>query len=339
MNQNIIEKFTKLVKQVNAEYINAQSENNVKEAQSFSFKLRALKDSLAVLKKVNYEISSGNDLKGVPKIGAGTIRRINEILETGTLAELSDKYDDDTNVKNIQALMEVIGIGESHAKKYVMDYNITSVAKLKASVKSGKIKIGHDINLGLKYYGVIKTNIPRSEITMISKYLVKMAGEIDPDLTVTICGSYRRGKATSGDIDVLLYHDNDEIYMTEFIDLLKDDGFILDSLTNKNPQSKYMGFCKYKNNPVRRIDIRYVHYKSVGSALLYFTGPAQLNKIMRTKADKMNLILNEYGLFHRDKADSKKAGIRIKTYSEEDIFDALEMKYLTPADREAEYST
>ena len=33
---------------------------------------------------------------------------------------------------------------------------------------------------------------------------------------------------------------------------------LIDDMTDKNIVTKYMGFCKYKNNPVRRIDIRYV---------------------------------------------------------------------------------
>ncbi|XWV25450.1 putative DNA polymerase family X [Tupanvirus deep ocean] len=49
---------------------------------------------------------------------------------------------------------------------------------------------------------------------------------------------------------------------------------------------KYMGFCKYKLNPIRRIDIRFMPYNSLPAAMLYFTGPAALNEEMRNKQKK-----------------------------------------------------
>ena len=74
---------------------------------------------------------------------------------------------------------------------------------------------------------------------------------------------------------------------------------------------------KYLDNPVRRIDIRFVNYDSFYSALLYFTGSAELNKQMRQIAKTKNLKLSEYGLF-------KENGEKIPINNERDIFDILE---------------
>jgi len=95
-----------------------------------------------------------------------------------------------------------------------------------------------------------------------------------------------------------------------------------------------MGFCKYKNSSVRRIDIRFVPYNSIHTAMLYFTGPMELNTRMRNNAKKRNMILNEYGLF-KETPDGKK---QVKINSENDVFKYLGMKYLTPTERE-KYST
>ena len=84
-----------------------------------------------------------------------------------------------------------------------------------------------------------------------------------------------------------------------------------------------MGFAKYKQNPVRRIDIRFVSYDAYYSALLYFTGSAELNKKMRTIAKKLNLKLSEYGLFKED-------GTKIKINSEEDFFQKLDLPFIEP---------
>jgi len=84
-----------------------------------------------------------------------------------------------------------------------------------------------------------------------------------------------------------------------------------------------MGFGKYKENPVRRIDIRFVPYESYFSALVYFTGSAELNKKMRVIAKSKKLKLSEYGLF-------KENGEMLPIKSERDIFDILNIEYLLP---------
>ena len=84
-----------------------------------------------------------------------------------------------------------------------------------------------------------------------------------------------------------------------------------------------MGFAKYKNNPPRRIDIRFIPYISWYPALLYFTGSAELNKKMRQIAKTKKLKLSEYGLFKED-------GTMIEVNSEREIFDFLDMEYLVP---------
>ncbi len=121
---------------------------------------------------------------------------------------------------------------------------------------------------------------------------------------------------------------NIESYLEIFIDNLTQQGFLLDHLTDKNYKMKYMGFSKFKNNPVRRIDIRFISHESLPTAMLYFTGPYELNTIMRNAAKKRKLILNEYGLYKKD------TGEEIKIKSESDVFLKLGMKYLEPSERE-----
>ena len=152
-----------------------------------------------------------------------------------------------------------------------------------------------------------------------------------------VCGSYRRERQTSGDIDVLLSKlgtkDNNtdttnhlEIFINKLKEPIKTNGYkalLVDDITDKNFETKYMGFAKYKENPVRRIDVRYIAYESYYSALLYFTGSADLNKKMRVIAKKMDLKLSEYGLFKSD-------GTKLKIKSEEDYFKHLGMDYIEP---------
>ncbi len=347
MNSKIIEQFNLLIKQIEAEYLNAQVENNDKEVKAHKFRLQTVKKILSIIKKLDFEITDPSDLNGIPGIGEGTKKRIAEILSTGKLSEIHNKYNKEkqNKIDSIQELEKIIGIGSSIAKKLVTQYGITSITDLKKAIKSGKIKVSEQVLLGLKYYGIVQGNIPRKEITQTEQFLQKEAHKLDPDLEVMVCGSYRRGKPTSGDVDVLMYHPdvktskellNPEKYGTSafleiFVDQLTDKGFLLDSMTDKNYSMKYMGFSKYKNNPVRRIDIRFIPYKSLPTAMLYFTGPYELNTVMRTEAKKRGMILNEYGLY---KLDENSVKVPMKIKSEADVFKQLGMDYLTPEERE-----
>ena len=60
--------------------------------------------------------------------------------------------------------------------------------------------------IGLKHFDDFELRIPRKEIEDVEKLLAGKIKDLDPDYNVVICGSYRRGLATSGDIDVLLTH-------------------------------------------------------------------------------------------------------------------------------------
>jgi DNA polymerase beta len=347
MNKLIIEQFNLLVKQIQSEFYNAQVENDVKEMNMHSFRLKTVKRIVNILKNFDEEITNVNQLKGIPGVGAGTIKRVKEILDTGHLSELEGKPTDKKQAKinAIQELEEVIGIGPAFAKELITKYKITSIDELKKAYLSKKIKLNDKVLLGLKYHGVVKGSIPRTEVAEINKYLEKVAHKIDSKLEIVICGSYRRGKPTSGDIDVLMYHpdvttkaeiDNPkehgfQSYLEEFVDTLEAGKFLLDHMTDKDYTMKYMGFCKYKNNPVRRIDIRWFPYKSYFTAMLYFTGPYELNTDMRSEAKKRGMILNEYGLYKIDSEGTKK---QIKITSEKDVFDKLGMTYLTPEQRE-----
>ena len=231
--------------------------------------------------------------------------RIDEILKYGKLKEITIKNKEKKNMLNIEELEQVIGIGRKTAYDLVMNYNIKSIDELKKAYIDGKIQLSDNILIGLKYYDLYKGNIPRKEIDKINIYLNNKIAEIDSNISITICGSYRRQKPKSNDIDVLMTHKKiktkSEIkkkhnYLHELVNLLKKDNFLVDDITFDKYEYKYMGFAQFEKNPIRRIDIRYVPYNSYYPAMLYFTGSGDFNSKMRNIAKLLGFKLNEYGL-------------------------------------------
>ena len=346
INSQIISEFEKLIAFYKNEADKLNKSDDLKSITANTFRIRQLRNVVSILSKYSEKITLKNyqELKELDGIGAGTIQRVKEILETGKLAELESFTDTNGDKeKSINELEEIVGVGRVKALEFY-NQGITTVKMLKQKIKKGEIEINEKIELGLKYYGKYKTNIPRKEIDKVYKILTKVINTVNKEIKLTednkyifeVCGSYRREKTTSGDIDVLISKvgttdkTKDTTSLELFVNKLKekiktndDKPLLIDDITDKNFETKYMGFAKYKDNHVRRIDIRYVAYDSYYSALLYFTGSADLNKKMRNIAKSKGLKLSEYGLFKTD-------GTKLKIKSEEDFFKELDMDYIPP---------
>ena len=347
LNENIIKEFQRLIAFIQNEKDEFQRIKDIKNITANTFRLKQLNNVLIILKSYPNQITLQNykELKEIDGIGTHTIERIHEILEKKKLSELGN-FKDKSEIKEdiLEELESIVGVGRVNALEFYSQ-GITSVKMLKDKIKKKQIEVNEKIELGLKYYGVYKKDIPRVEITEIKDIIGKIIKKINKKYKLNetnkyiyeICGSYRREKPKSGDIDVLISKldttDNEESdinHLEIIVNTLKenlkyneDKPLLIDDITDKNFETKYMGFAKYKNNPVRRIDIRFVSYESFYSALLYFTGSAELNKKMRGIAKKKHLKLSEYGLFKED-------GTKLKIKSEEDFFKKLELDYIEP---------
>ena len=189
----------------------------------------------------------------------------------------------------------------------------------------------------------------------IEKFLVNKIKKIDNKYTVTLCGSYRRGLESSGDIDVLLTHPNyvslrfaedhnlrstknliietkrsPEILLKKIIDTLKQLNFITDTIASGDTQ--FMGVCKVTNDHLhRRIDIRILPYDEYYCGVMHMTGSNMFNQNLRSIAKEKGFILNEYCLRKLD--SSGRPGKVLKIHSEQDIFDYLEIEYKRPEER------
>jgi len=322
MNETIISQFEALATQT-------------KQEEGNSFRVRSHYKVIKILKSLDFEITHSDEIKEIKGIGKSTIKRVQEILDKGTLSEIKLK---DTNLNTLKDLERITGIGPVKAKK-LFEKGLT-LEKILSKFKDGSLEesfTNHQL-LGIKYFHALETRIPYKEISQIDKFLKKELKKISSDVELEICGSYRRKVPTSGDIDVLFYstsENEEKEFLPSFLEHLKTIGFLVDHLTTLDSETKYMGMCKYKTNPVRRIDIRYIPINSLGAAKLYFTGSGDFNKNMRSYANSLGYTINEYGIY-KLKADKSK-GLKIKTRTEEDIFKVLKIDYVEPKNRLPSY--
>jgi DNA polymerase lambda len=117
-----------------------------------------------------------------------------------------------------------------------------------------------------------------------------------PSLRITVCGSFRRGKQSCGDVDFLLGPPAGSPHcgevLCDLIDRLERIGFLTDHLAKPRrgrPERRgsYMGVCRLgPHKPHRRIDIKAYPAHQHPFALLYFTGSDHFNRSMRLYAKK-----------------------------------------------------
>ena len=260
----LVSEFQRLIAFLKEETDKYRSSKDVKKVKQNTFRIRQLSNVLYILKKYPKKINLNNykELDDIPGIGKGSIKRIKEILEKGKLSELGD-FTPSNNTKKeknkaLNELEEIVGVGRSKALE-LYGKGITSVKILKQKIKDKKIEVNDKILLGLKYHGVYKTNIPRKEVTkyyklighIIKKFNKKLND--DKEYIFEICGSYRREKLVSNDIDVLItkrgYKKKSDKHLKRIIKQLKKDirknnnkPLLIDDMTDKNVSTKYMGF-------------------------------------------------------------------------------------------------
>jgi len=136
-----------------------------------------------------------------------------------------------------------------------------------------------------------------------------------------LAGSYRRGRETVGDLDVLVVSQDPREIMDRFAELPD-----LESITGRGDTK-----MSIRIHTGLQIDLRVVAAESFGAALQYFTGSKDHNVTLRGMARQRGLKINEYGVFQVDgKKETYVAGA-----SEADVYDTLELPCFPPELREA----
>jgi DNA polymerase/3'-5' exonuclease PolX len=97
--------------------------------------------------------------------------------------------------------MKIHGVGPSTARDwYYRGYRTLS------DLLQDPHNVLQDIQkIALRYFHDLQERIPREEVKEISDQVLSLAKEVDPGIQGECLGSYRRGKLTCGDIDMILY--------------------------------------------------------------------------------------------------------------------------------------
>eukprot|EP00516_Mucochytrium_quahogii_P003258 CAMPEP_0203750548 /NCGR_PEP_ID=MMETSP0098-20131031/4766_1 /ASSEMBLY_ACC=CAM_ASM_000208 /TAXON_ID=96639 /ORGANISM=" , Strain NY0313808BC1" /LENGTH=569 /DNA_ID=CAMNT_0050639903 /DNA_START=121 /DNA_END=1830 /DNA_ORIENTATION=+ len=306
-----------------------------------------------ILKGLQFEVTHPNEVKDIRGIGSKMLLIIGEILKTGK-SKLKDSLENSSLRKALESLCQVHGIGPGLGSQ-LYARGICTIKDLRESDMS---RLPSVVKCSLPYVEDLQNRIPRSEVEEIGAYVQNVAKQVwsNKNVSIQVCGSYRRGKETSGDVDFLICTPGLDgcPRLLELLEALHKRGFLVQDLVDTRSKAKakhtdigngqvagkqsYMGICKLEGKAFhRRIDIKVYPAKNFGFAMLYFTGSDHFNRSMRYYAKVSGYSMDDTGLYkalrHGKDKVAKATESLIQCQTEKQVFDALGLEYRGPTDR------
>lgn len=286
-----------------------------------TFKVRAYTKVIAQLEKLP-SITSYDDVATLEGIGNGIKENIKEILATGSLKS-AENAKEIYHLDTLDTLMKIYGVGPAKAKSLINDHKVTSIADLREKLKSNPKLLNDNQKAGLQYYEDLLLRIPREEMEEHQSLLLS---NIPKKTDAEIVGSFRRGAANSGDIDMLI-RGNDPTLLHEFAMTLQTLGYIKFILAMGD--KKILAISQLPGKPARRLDLLLTPPDEYAFAILYFTGSDTFNVAFRQHALERGYTLNEHALTPLTTESPTPPPMK----TEEDIFKFLGLIYTPPDQR------
>ena len=296
-----------------------------------AFRLRAYRNGARLIKELPDSIAAmieaGEDLTKLDGIGKGVSEKCHELVETGNLKQLDEILE--TVPKTVLDLLKVPKLGPKKCAALFNEMGIETLGQLKAACVAGQVrtlagfgeKTEKAILDGIAIASAANERILWAQADKIAHRLRDYMGPCKQIKQLEFAGSYRRGKETVGDLDMLVDSTQAEKVMDHFAKF--------DEITSVIVRGDTKMSVRLENE--FQVDLRVVPKKSFGAALQYFTGSKDHNVLIRGRAKKMGLKINEWGVY--DTSQKEEKWIAGKT--EADVYETLELPYFEPEIREA----
>ena len=297
------------------------------------FKTRAYKKAARAIEHHPTELSQifreeGEEgLSKVPSVGSAINKKVQELLSTGKL-EYYEKLKAEFP-EGVVELKDVPGVGPKTALKISRDLGVSDLAGLEAALKEGAVAalpgLGEKAAANiLRHLQTLRTKDRRISLgRALSVYLdVSSALRGVPGLhRLEAAGSLRRRRETIGDIDLMGTADDPEP--------------VLRALTELPQVSEVLVHGPKKVSVLLdrgiQVDLRIVEEKVYGSLIQYFTGSQQHNVLLRERARRQGLSINEYGITNLESGEVEEFA------DEESLYERLGLQYIPPELREGQY--
>lgn len=291
------------------------------------FRVRAYRNAARTIADYGRDIptliANGGDLGQIPSIGPDLASKLREIAATGT-CELQQTLRHALPGAIVE-LLDVPGLGAKRVKALHDALHVDSLEQLRAEAKSGHVRAlpgfgakteAHlldaiDDRLQREPQRFLLPDAAQSLLPLLERLrAVPGVGEAVP------AGSFRRGRETVGDLDILV--------------TAREPAAVADAFVGYGDVARVLAHGKTRSSVVLRnglqVDLRVVEADAFGAALVYFTGSKAHNIALRRLAQAGGLKINEYGVFRGDE--------RIAGATEASVYEAIGLHWVPPELRE-----
>ena len=260
------------------------------------------------------------DLEG---IGSDLAEKIVTLVDTGDLPMRQELLA--TTPQSVLALLRIPGLGPKKAAVLHKELHIATLDQLKEACLSQKVrelkgfgaKTEATILQGLELASTAHVRMYWAEADAIAQALVEHLRSCGSIEQLSPAGSYRRGRDTVGDLDLLVVSSD----VAEVMDRFAEFSDIASTIVRGETKMS----VRLANG--LQVDLRVVPAESFGAALQYFTGSKDHNVIVRGMAKSRGLKVNEYGVFRDDQY--------VAGRTEEEVYATLDLPCFPPELREA----
>ncbi len=308
----------------------AETADLMEVAAEDGFRIRSYRNAASVIESYPERIEdilSNPDRKitDIPGIGKGIAGALEEICKRGSF----DKRD--LLLKQfpptVLDLLRIQGLGPKGIALLWEHHKVATIDDLERICKEQKLRELPRMGAKLEEK-VLKSIAQYRQRTgrFLMSFGKRTAEEIVPYLSesggieqIAAAGSLRRGKDTIGDLDLLATGPGAADALERFVAHPKAHAVLGKGPNKASIQYGLEGL---------QVDLRALPHESYGAAMQYFTGSKEHNIVLRSRALKLGLTLNEYGLFRVENQE------RVAGETEEEVYGKLGLVWIPPELRE-----
>ena len=295
------------------------------------FRLRAYRNGARIIQDMTDPlanlVSEGTDLTKLEGVGKSVAEKIKELVQTGGLKQLDELFE--VVPKSVLDLLNVPKLGPKKCAALFNELGIESLEQLKAACEANQVqalsgfgaKTEQQILEGIAIAAAANERILWAAADKMAQRIRTYMADCDAIDQLEFAGSYRRGRETVGDLDILVDSKEAEQVMDHFAGFSEITSVIVRGSTKMSVRLE----------DEFQVDLRVVPKDSFGAALQYFTGSKNHNVVIRGRAKQMGLKINEWGVYEVN--DGDESWIAGKT--ERDVYETLDLPYFEPEIREA----
>ncbi|MGW5260473.1 DNA polymerase/3'-5' exonuclease PolX [Microbispora sp. NPDC004025] len=255
-------------------------------------------------------------LRSIPGVGEAIAKKMEEFLERGSFRQLDDLRG--RVPEGVRALTRIPSLGPKKALFLFQELGIDSPAALAEAIRAGRLnglrgfgaKTEENLLKGIEH---MERSGDRVHLGVATDLAERVIASLPAD-RIAFAGSLRRMSETIGDIDILAVGD------PALMELFARQPYVTEVIARGERKTSV------RTDRGLQVDLRLIPAESWGAAMVYFTGSKEHNVRIREMAVKKGWKLSEYGLFDGDRL--------IASETEEEIYQALGMRWVPPALRE-----